>query len=106
MFNGPGRKGPYQLYWSYTSLTDEGWIMKTMGSFEAKTHFSALLEQVERGQEFMITRHGHPVAKLMSIKPRGCKPIHQTILRLKALSQKSTLDGLDWKALRDEGRRL
>lgn len=81
-------------------------MMKTMGSFEAKTHFSALLEQVERGEEFMITRHGHPVAKLMSVKPHGRKSVHQTILRLKALRQKNTLDGLDWKALRDEGRRL
>jgi len=77
-----------------------------MGASEAKTHFSALLEQVERGATYMITRHGHPVAKLISVKFHGHKQAHQTILRLKALSQTNTLDGLDWKSLRDEGRRL
>jgi prevent-host-death family protein len=79
--------------------------MQTVGAFEAKTHFSSLLEQVDRGEEFLITRHGHPVAKLMPAKVHGRKQIHQTIQRLKALSQTNTLDGLDWKFLRDEGRR-
>ena len=79
--------------------------MQTMGAFEAKTHFSSLLEQVERGEEFTITRHGHPIARLVSVKPHGRKHVHQAILRLKELSQTSTLDGLDWKSLRDEGRR-
>jgi len=83
--------------------------MQTMGAFEAKTHFSSLLEQVERGEEFTITRHGHPVAKLVSVKSQGHKQVHQAILRIKALAQTQTLDGLkdglNWKSLRDEGRR-
>ena len=79
--------------------------MQTKGAFEAKTHFSSLLEQVEKGEEFLITRHGHPVAKLTSVKPHVHKQAHQVIARLKALSQESTLGHLDWKTLRDEGRR-
>jgi prevent-host-death family protein len=78
--------------------------MQTIGAFEAKTHFSALLEQVLLGQEFTITKHGHPVAKLVSIKKHDHTEVHQAIKRLKALSQMSTL-GVDWKVLRDEGRR-
>ncbi len=80
--------------------------MQTMGAFEAKTHFSSLLEQVERGEEFLITRHGHPVARLMSVKLPSRLHLHQAIQRIKAFSQTNTLDGLDWKSLRDEGRRL
>lgn len=76
-----------------------------MGSFEAKTHFSSLLEQVEQGEEFLITRHGHPIAKLTSIKSHERKQVHHAIKRLKALAETQTLQGLDWKALRDEGRR-
>jgi prevent-host-death family protein len=79
--------------------------MQTMGAFEAKTHFSALLEQVEQGEEFIITRHGHPIAKLISIKSGGQKEVHHSIQRLRALSQVNTLGDLDWKSLRDEGRR-
>ena len=79
--------------------------MQTMGAFEAKTHFSALLEQVEQGEEFLITRHGHPVAKLISIKSNGRKQVHNSIQRLRAMSQVNVLGDLDWKSLRDEGRR-
>lgn len=76
--------------------------MQTMGAFEAKTHFSALLEQVAQGEEFLITRHGHPIAKLISIKIGGRKQVHQSIQRLRALSQLNTLGDLDWKSLRLE----
>jgi len=79
--------------------------MQTIGSFEAKTHFSSIIEQVERGEEFLITRHGHPVAKLVSIKCQEYKQTSQAIKRLKILRQTNTLNGLDWKSLRDEGRR-
>ena len=41
----------------------------TVGAFEAKTHLSALLDRVERGEEVTITRRGQPVAKLVPVKP-------------------------------------
>jgi prevent-host-death family protein len=39
--------------------------MKHVGIFEAKTHLSSLLDEVEKGGEITITRHGKPVAKLV-----------------------------------------
>jgi len=36
---------------------------------EAKTHLSALLEQVEHGGEVIIARAGRPIAKLTSYVP-------------------------------------
>jgi prevent-host-death family protein len=39
--------------------------MKHVGIFEAKTHLSGLLEEVEKGGEVIITRHGKPIAKLV-----------------------------------------
>ena len=43
--------------------------MKTtqIGSFEAKTHFSQLLHEVEKGKNFDILRRGKPVAQLRGI---------------------------------------
>lgn len=35
-----------------------------IGTLEAKTRFSELLAEVERGQRFFITRHGKRVAEL------------------------------------------
>jgi prevent-host-death family protein len=49
-----------------------------IGAFQAKTHLSELLEKVERGQVFRITRRGKPVAELRPVvapekRPRfGC----------------------------------
>lgn len=79
--------------------------MQTVGTFEAKTHFSALLDQVEKGEQILITKHGHPVAKLISVKSTLRERKHQAIMRLKTFAQSQTLGGLDWKTLRDEGRK-
>jgi prevent-host-death family protein len=38
--------------------------VKQVGTLEAKTRFSELLAEVEKGQRFQITRHGKPVAEL------------------------------------------
>ena len=39
--------------------------MKTVGAFEAKTHFARLLERVANGEQIVITKHGTPVARLV-----------------------------------------
>ena len=43
--------------------------MTTVGAFEAKTHFSQLLDKVARGESITITRHGEPVAQLVPALP-------------------------------------
>ena len=40
--------------------------MKHVGMFEAKTHLSSLVDEVEKGGQVIISRHGKPVAKLVS----------------------------------------
>jgi prevent-host-death family protein len=79
--------------------------MQTLGAFHVKTHFSSLIDQVEKGEQITITKHGHPVAKLVPISGNTEERVHETIQRLKEFSQSKTLGGLDWKSLRDEGRR-
>ncbi len=39
--------------------------METVGSYQAKTHLPQLLERVEHGETFTITRHGKPIARLL-----------------------------------------
>ena len=36
-----------------------------IGAYDAKTRFGDLVDSVERGEVFVITRRGHPVAKLV-----------------------------------------
>jgi prevent-host-death family protein len=37
---------------------------------DAKTHFSKLLDRVERGEQIVIARNGRPVAQLAAYQPR------------------------------------
>lgn len=79
--------------------------MITVGAFEAKTHLSSLLERVERGEEVLITRHGKAIARLVPAAVADRMQIDEVIAKLKALRAGSSLGGLKWKELRDEGRR-
>ena len=79
--------------------------MITVGAFEAKTHLSALLERVAQGEEVLITRHGKAVARLVPAGAADRRRVDEAIEKLKTVRRGITLGGLDWKALRDEGRR-
>jgi prevent-host-death family protein len=79
--------------------------MAAIGAFEAKTHLGELLDRVERGEELVITRRGKSVARLVPVVDARQKTAAVAVARLRALRQGTTLGGLDWRTLRDEGRR-
>ena len=80
--------------------------METIGLFEAKTHLSELVARAEQGEEVVITRHNKPVAKLVPVVPldHDAQQRRQAIEALIGASRGRQL-GMDWRALRDEGRR-
>lgn len=79
--------------------------MPEIGAFEAKTHLSELLDRVERGEELVITRRGRPVARLVPANDARQRNSAEAVKRLRALRQGATLGGIDWRELRDAGRR-
>jgi prevent-host-death family protein len=82
--------------------------MREIGAFEAKNKLGQLLDLVERGEEVVITRHGKPVACLVS--PRrtvGRDEARAAIRRIRERAEQRKLgrfDWSEWKAYRDEGR--
>ena len=42
--------------------------MATVGTFEAKTHLTHLLERVAKGERIIITNRGKPVAMLVPLE--------------------------------------
>ncbi len=44
--------------------------MQSVGIYEAKSRFSALIELVEQGEEVRITRHGKEVVRLLPVRRR------------------------------------
>ncbi len=79
--------------------------MIEVGTFEAKTHLSALLEKVSQGQEVLITKRGEPIARLVPAQRSDRTQVAATIDTVFEFRKGMKLDGLDWKALRDTGRR-
>ena len=79
--------------------------MTSVGAFKAKTHFSSLLERVEKGEQIIITRHGKPVAKLVPATGVDLQVIEETIAQLKEFAKGQSLGGLSVRELREEGRR-
>jgi prevent-host-death family protein len=95
-----------------------------VSAYEAKTHFSALLERVSKGESITITKHGQEVAKLSPIKvqksmsDRGSKSYRswhgtacgfgasKVVAELQAFSKGKTLGkGMTIRDLIEEGRR-
>ena len=81
--------------------------MESVGSFEAKTHLPQLLERVAKGEEFTITEHGQPVARLIlagATKPK--LDVAQVIKEFKAFSKGNTLgEDLTIREMIEEGQR-
>jgi len=78
--------------------------MKEIGTFEAKTHLSALLDEVARGIEVVITRRGVAVARLVPAGAPRRTNAGDPVARAKAFAKGQTLGRLSWKKLRDDGR--
>jgi len=79
--------------------------MLTVGAYEAKTRLSELLERVQEGETVTITKHGHPVAKLVGIEPAK-RPVEEVIAELERLRVGIDLGGDDPRDYIHEGHRI
>ena len=79
--------------------------MSTVGAYEAKTRLSELLDRVEHGDTVTITRHGVPVAMLVSPSGSPKRPARETIAELRAYRKTLRLRGLSVRKMIAEGRR-
>ena len=56
--------------------------MSEIGAYVAKTQLSKLLDRVEKGERFVITRYGRTVAELTQVDKRDEKIIRRAIADL------------------------
>ena len=76
-----------------------------IGAFEAKTRLPQLLQRVEAGERFVITRHSRPVAELVPFRPRDPGKVRSAIDALKEFQKTHSLDGLSVSQIVEEARR-
>lgn len=90
--------------------------MQSIPIHQAKSQLSELIRAVEQGEDVVLTRHGKPVARLVAEQPEGPTPAERERLAAEALEELRAFRALwrplepgeprlDWKSLRDEGRK-
>jgi prevent-host-death family protein len=80
--------------------------VKSVGSYEAKTHLPRLLSQVEKGETITITRRGKVIARIVPADEPPVQDVSSVIREFRAYSRKEarTLGGMSIKEMIEEGR--
>ena len=79
--------------------------MTTVSIQEAQARLSELIRCLTPGEEVVITKHGKPVARLVGAQQVDKSRVTQAYEKLRALRKGTTLGGVSWKELLDQGRR-
>jgi prevent-host-death family protein len=76
------------------------------GTFEAKTHFSTLLDRVEhKGERIAITRHGKIIAQLIPVESEN-ESLEKMMTEVRTRAQRAKpLGKITTRDLIEEGRR-
>ncbi len=80
--------------------------MTNVGAYEAKTHLPKLLDRVQNGERFVITKHGHPVAELVPISGSDPERAKKAIADLKELQASLKQRGVRLKDLVGKGESI
>ena len=83
--------------------------MKSVGSYEAKTHLPRLLSQVEKGETITITKRGKPIAVLSPAQAVAEQDVSAVIAQFRAYSKEharthGSLKAREIKEMIEEGR--
>jgi len=79
--------------------------MKTVGSYEAKTHLPHLLKEVAQGEKITITKHGMAIALLIPVSLKQKKPSQEIIQELRTFRKRNFLKGLSISEMIKKGRK-
>ncbi|PIR84240.1 type II toxin-antitoxin system prevent-host-death family antitoxin [Candidatus Kaiserbacteria bacterium CG10_big_fil_rev_8_21_14_0_10_51_14] len=77
--------------------------MKTVGSYELKTHLAKFLARVIKGETITITKHGREIARIIPARREGKLTKEEAIQRLKTM-KRVPLRGITIRDLIEEGR--
>lgn len=91
---------------SLTGRFDWSISMRTIQASEAKTQLLRLLDEVERGEHVVITRHGKPVAEIVPHAEADRVRIERAVANIQEIRKRTQPVSVDEiLAWRDEGRR-
>jgi len=76
-----------------------------IGAFEAKTNLSTLLQHVEQGKEFIITKHNKPVAVLSPFVSDEAISSRRVVVEQLTTIRHSVIGNVNIRDFINEGRR-
>lgn len=77
---------------------------KSIGSFQAKTHLSSLIDNVLKGDDYIITKRGKPVARLIPYQStENDQSIREILIQFETV-RKSIKGKINIKEYINEGR--
>lgn len=74
-----------------------------VSAYDAKTHLPRLLERTARGERFVITRHGKPVAQLVPFEAGDAASVRAAIERVAAIRSKLARQGVSLGGVLEAG---
>lgn len=74
-----------------------------VSAYDAKTHLPKLLERAEKGERFVITRHGKPVAQLIPFAGGDAAAISEAMETVATARAKLARKGVTLKSLLEDG---
>lgn len=80
--------------------------MPEVGAYEAKTHLPKLLERIQKGERFVITKHGRPIAELVPVSRPDAESVRQTIKGIRAFREILRQRGIRLRNLLKKGETL
>jgi prevent-host-death family protein len=79
--------------------------MRTIGSYQLKTHLAEILDAVEHGQTVVVTRHGKPIARISPNAETRREQARQAVEALLAFQRIRLPKGVTIRNLVQQGRR-
>jgi prevent-host-death family protein len=115
---GNGQGAPYPLRLPGTAILSESlvlildWLkqpvdfMREIQASEAKVHLPQLLDEVERGETLIITRHGRRIARIVPEVDQRQEGIDKALAGILELRTRTgTITRAELLSARDEGRK-
>ncbi len=79
--------------------------MDSIGAYEARTHLPRLLDEVAQGHDFLITKRGAPIARLVAMGEERLRSRRKAVEALKGCQRTApSLGGLSIRELINQGR--
>ncbi|MFP3040937.1 type II toxin-antitoxin system prevent-host-death family antitoxin [Treponema primitia] len=75
----------------------------TIGTFDAKTHLSEMLDEIQKGKDYVITKRGIPIAKLIPFS-EDKKPRREVTRELGEIRKRTAGESFDIREAIEEGR--